>query len=1055
MALILGLDLGARSVGWALLEKQGDEWKRIVAAGVRVFEAGTEGDIEGGRDESRGAARRARRLARRQVRRRRQRARALYRELAKAGLLPEADAGSGRPMALCIQQRINQLDEQLRLKYAGAPGVQQIPYLLRARALDHPLEPYELGRALYHLGQRRGFKSNRKAEARKTTIEDLTKAREEKSKVYRGIGDLRAAMESSGARTLGEYLSRLNPAEERIRNRYTHRSMYEDEFRKIWEAQRIHHPALTRELKDRLWEILFRQRPLRDTEDLIGECEWIPGEKRAPLWSLDYQRFRLLQAVNHLRVSVNGRSPRPLNESERRRLVEALDSEAKVSVAQAKKILGLRKAEFTLEEGGEKHLPGNVVGAQLAEILGDDWKALGFDQQRELVNCIATAESDEQLQSTLCQKWVFSQTVAGKIATGVALPSGYASLSLKAIQAVLPYLEQGLSVQEARLRAGIPLERRVDVHAFLPPLVDSGVPVYSPAVKRALTEMRKVVNAIIRRYGKPDEIHIETARELRKSREERSKDAKRMREREQEREKMRQRIHTEIGIPLHQIARYDILTGLLWDECEGRCPYCGESLGGFASLFGGNSPAQIEHIIPFSRSLDNSQVNLTLAHVRCNREKGDRTPWEAYGADPERWEQILRRVDTFKGSLARAKRNRFRMDENAVSDLLAQFSSRHLNDTRAAAVAAARYLALLYGGEIVEGERKIFKLTGQVTAYLRDVWELNGLIPSIHNEARGESSAEQAAAIKSRDDHRHHAIDAVVIALCNQRWIQLLSEANRGAAAARRRLFAPIAPPWVGFKEELREILKSMNISFRPDHRVTGALHKETFYTRVGESPEGGDVVRQRKPVTDLSASEIERIADPVVREAVRARFEEVGRDARKLEGNWPVLPNRNGPPVPIKRVRIELNRAVVPVGRGFWLRWAEPSETHHIEIYEVTGNGRTVWRGDVVSMREAVMRAARGAPVVSRQAIPNARFLFSLAKEDTVRLRGDREGIWVVKKIKADTQIVLVPQHDARKEKDKTSRRTEFAPTAGGLQKYRAEKVVVLPIGDVVACHE
>ncbi len=900
MSYILGLDLGSQSVGWALVEKEGENLTRILRAGVRVFEAGTEGDIEGGRDESRGVTRRNKRLVRRQIRRRRQRARALYAELSRAGLLPPLAPAPGRPLAILIQQQINQLDVELREKYKNHPAVQQLPYLLRARALDHPLEPYELGRVLYHLGQRRGFKSNRKAERGKTARADDSAAASEKSVVYQGIDTLEAAIRQSGARTLGEYLSRLDPAKERIRHRYTHRRMYEDEFNQVWAAQRGHHPALTQELKDRLFEILFSQRPLRDTEDLVGECAWLPGEKRAPVWTLDYQRYRLLQTVNHLRVAENRSAPRPLTPEERQRLIAELETQATLSIAQAKKILGLRRAEFTLEEGGEKQLPGNTVAARFLGILGpSQWSGLGAERQSGLVECVAKAETDEALEQTLVHEWGFSTEVARRISREISLPSGYAPVSLAAIRRVLPYLEQGLSIQEARMTAGISLERPVDVHPLLPPLTESGVPVYNPAVKRALTEMRKVVNAIIRRYGKPDEIHIETARELRKTREERMEDSKRMRKREQEKAEILRRIHKEVGIEMDLISRDDVLKGLLWDECEGHCPYCGQSLGGFSSLYGENPQAQIEHIIPFSRSLDNSFVNLTLAHVHCNHEKGDRTPWEAYGTDPDRWDQILQRVSTFKGAYAKAKLNRFRMDQQAVQDLLAQFSSRHLNDTRAATVAAARYLSLLFGGEIVNGERKILKPTGQVTAYLRDVWGLNGLIPSIHREARGEQPDDPTPRIKGRDDHRHHAIDAVVVALCNQRWIQVLSEANRGAAAARRRLFAPVPPPWVGFKEELRGILKSMNISFRPDHRVTGPLHKETFYTKIRQNEKGGDVVRVRVPVTGLSAKEVESIADPLVREVVKAKLQEVGGEPKKLENNWPVLPNRHGEPIP------------------------------------------------------------------------------------------------------------------------------------------------------------
>jgi len=105
--------------------------------------------------------------------------------------------------------------------------------------------------------------------------------------------------------------------------------------------------------------------------------------------------------------------------------------------------------------------------------------------------------------------------------------------------------------------------------------------------------------------------------------------------------------------------------------------------------------------------------------------------------------------------------------------------------------------------------------------------------------------------------------------------------------------------------------------------------------------------------------------------------------------------------------------------------------------------------------MRDAIGRVSRGEPVVRRNGGPNSRFLFGLAKEDTLRLQGEKSGIWVVKKIRANTQVMLVPQYDARKEKDKANGRDSFSPTPNGLLKYSAEKVVVLPIGDVVVCHE
>ncbi|MCL4795993.1 MAG: type II CRISPR RNA-guided endonuclease Cas9 [Bryobacteraceae bacterium] len=1029
MAYTLGLDLGARSIGWAAISLTHGEPTALLGLGVRIFEAGVEGDIERGRDESRGVQRRTARLARRQIRRRRQRARLLYKTLAEAGLLPPVSHAPGQPLAVSIQSMLNELDARLREKYHDHPAVQQLPYVLRARALDHCLDPLELGRALYHLGQRRGFLSNRKAKAKDSD--------DEKGKVYGGIHQLESEM--AGARTLGEHFARLSPAETRIRHRYTHRSMFEHEFELICTAQAPHHPALTDELKDRLRYILFYQRPLKDTAELVGNCEWDPTEKRAPVWSLDFQRFRLMQSVTHLRIQDPDGRVYSLTPEQRRQLTEALDIAKDLTFTRAKKLLGIPlRAKFTIEEGKETKFKGNTIGARLNDLLGDLWLQMSDSLKNDFLSDIAAQKTDEDVQAMLESKWGLPQDRAQAIAEGFSLPQGYASLSLIAMRKAIPFLEQGLSVQEARMAAGYEIDPRVPIHDLLPPLKDSGLEIRNPAVSRTLTELRKVVNAIIRKWGKPAEIHLEVARELKKNREQRMKDTTRMRERESLRESIRQCISKELGIPEDKIRRRDIELGLLYDECGGICPYTGESLGSFTSLFTGNSRAQIEHIIPRSVSLDDSFGNLTLCLTSENAIKGNRTPYEAYHQQPERYQAILDRVKTFKGKAAGHKLGRFKIETLDKQQLLEEFSSRHLNDTRYASVLAARYLALLFGGETVDGKRKIIKSTGQITADLRSVWDMN----SILNDGPR----------KTRDDHRHHAIDAAVIAVISQKYVTLLSEAAERATAERKRRYASMPPPWVGFKEAVVEAIDKVNISFRPDHRVTGPLHKETYYSKVGVSAAGGDVVRTRKPVHLLTKDQIALIVDPGVRGAVQRKLDEV-KDPKKLENNWPELPNANGAPVKIKSVRIELNRAVRSLGRGHRQRFAEGSETHHVAVFEVTKGQRRVWDGEVVSMRDALARVSSGKSVIDRDESGGRRFLFSLAKNDTLLLSdrtSERSGVWVVRKIK-QRQITLVPQWDARQE----GKRKDYAPTIGGLQPLSAKKVVVNPLGELLASHE
>jgi CRISPR-associated endonuclease Csn1 len=448
----------------------------------------------------------------------------------------------------------------------------------------------------------------------------------------------------------------------------------------------------------------------------------------------------------------------------------------------------------------------------------------------------------------------------------------------------------------------------------------------------------------------------------------------------------------------------------------------------------------VEHIIPRSASLDDSFANLTLALASENAVKSNRTPMEAYGKDEARWAAILDRVKAFKGEYAKRKLDRFRTEKAEKEELLAQFSARHLNDTRYASVLAARYLALLFGGEVAGGKRKVLKTTGQITADLRNAWDLNRIL--------GDGPR------KSRDDHRHHAVDAAVVAVVSQKWIGVLSDAAERAAAERKRRYASIAPPWVCYKEDLAAAVVDLNVSIRPDHRVSGAIHKETYYSKVGETGTGGGIVRTRKPVHQLTGAEVRLIADVGVRAAVMTKLAEkaVGGDPAKLENNWPELQNRNGgPAVKIKKVRIELNRTVQSVGSGHRRRWAEGGETHHVEVFELSKGRKKAWNGVVVPMREALERVGSGKPVVDRGEADGQGFLFSLSKGDAIELGGERKGIWVVKKIKMNGQITIVRQWDARVE----GKRDEFSPTIGGLQKFCARKVLVTPLGEVLPCRE
>lgn len=1045
---ILGIDLGSASIGWAVLTRPSVGENALLTTGVRVFDPGVTGeigDIEAGKDEARGKARRQARQSRRQTWRRAWRMKKLFRDLQSAGLLPPTAPGEHRDEAAARYATVEVLDRELRVRWltperplavpasasgAGAsPALQPapapehvLPYLLRARALDVRLEPFEIGRALYHLAQRRGFLSNRLT----TPKED-----EEEGQVREGISSLEAEMRQARARTLGEYFSRLDPREERIRRRWTARSMYEDEFDLIWKAQALHDPQLlTASLRKRVHSVIFYQRPLKSASALIGECEFEKGRRRAPWACLEAQRFRLLQKVNDLEVVTQGQ--RRLSGDERSALLAGLEARPDMKFAEIRKLLGLRHDRFNLEAGGEKRLKGNLTAAVMTRCFGDRWEAFGDEERARIVEEWRTIEKPETLVRRLVDVLGAAEPPAREL-SGERAPNGYCRLSRKALRKLLPLMEEGVQYMAAvddvygmSFSGGRVSDRLPPVRELLPQL-------RNPAVGRALTELRKVVNAIVHEYGKPAEIRVELGRDLRRPREERARIWRENRSRQDERERVRSILREEVGVP--QPSRDDIDKYLLWQECGGFCPYTGRPISRDA-LFGAAPQFQIEHILPLSRFPDDSFQNKTLCYHEENARKKNQTPFEAYGADPDDWARILDRVGKFKN---REKLKRFEMRETEAEELLQQFSSRQLNDTRYSAKVATQYLGALYGGRDVADSaaptglrRVVFTSTGQVTATLRREWRLNGVLPA---PAGLTSPAE-----KSRHDHRQHAIDAIVTALATPAWVKRLSDRAAGnQRQSGRASFRGLEGPWPNFADSVREAVFSINVSHRPEHKLSGQLHKETNYGSPYERTDKGRTTlcaNERKSLSKITVTEISRIVDPAVREAVERRLGELGGDLKKLQlaatpprhrparaapEPPPFLKAHDGRQIPIFKVRIW--QAVTPqkVGEGSRERQVALANNHHAEIFALLdeqGQERR-WDAMVVSRLEAVRRKRGGQPLVQRDHGPSCLFKFSLMKGDTVEVDDNgKRALFVVRSI-SEGDIPMVRICDARRISD------------------------------------
>lgn len=907
---ILGLDLGPNSIGWALVEAQQGSNGQLrplgllntdsaghPPLGVRVFEAGLAVTSQG-QEVSRNDQRRSARATRRTLSRRKARKRKALAVLREAGLLPVDDR-------------------------ALAEVMQKDPYELRARALHAPLADWELGRALYHLAQRRGFKSNRIGDDQK-----------ESSKLKAEISKLEALIEASEARTLGEYLHLQRnaangslPPRLRARSarmdlyedapRRTRRSMYEAEFALLLERQEVltGHSALPPDLRAPLHHALFHQVDYALTEDRVKKapkranlhrapgvrpCPYEQGQKGCPKSDWLAQRFRILKDVRSLRVSMDAQPERPLSLEEANYCLEELSvsktkSFSALGKAAAKKFGWTGSVAFNLERGGRKGLEGNDLEATLSKAFGKSaWRTLDL-QVRETIRTAVAEESDEEtLRTLLVKHGLIDESKSAALLAYQPKSSGYLAFSRKALTKILPKMEDGLDEYDAiqavygertsnseasgfeSLPSLVALCQDQRVQRKAPPEILTKVQTLTnPKVQRALVEVRKVVNAIVREHGRPARIVVEMAREMKQGRKQREEASKRNRSRE----KRRETALTEVKKLMGHVARGDVDRWLFWDEQARRCPYCDKCIG-IAEAF--SEGTEVDHIRPRSRSLDDSKQNKVLCCANCNAAKGNRTPVEWRGADSQEhrammarlWKNVSREGGDGKMPYAKVKRmETLELDSD-------EFASRQLNDTAYIAKLVSQYLLLLYPRTDHQGQKRVLSSRGSLTAHLRRLWGLNGLMAPLvkaHGEVHRGFEEEVSRAEKSRLDHRHHAVDALVVALSSRAFTKRLQDHWR--TTDRRTARAPEFPePWEGLRDSVRKAVERINVSHRPQRRRRGGLHKETFYGKVRGAK---DKYATRKSLDQLTTAMLKKIVEPDARYSIEKRLFAIGWDGK------------------------------------------------------------------------------------------------------------------------------------------------------------------------------
>ena len=938
MARILGLDLGPNSIGWSLID---DNKESIIGTGVRIFEEGI--NRSGGKEESKNAVRRDARQSRRMNARRKARMRRLVYILQDNDMMPTADAD--------IEKFIN-ID----------------PYKVRDKGVTKKLTLHEMGRALYHINQRRGFKSNRKTDTSTDTA------------FFQAIDETNQAMEEGGFKTLGQYLASLNPHESRRRNRYTTRSMYINEFNTLINKQTSYYSDhFTDELRKDLYDAIFFQRKLKSQKHTVSHCTFEPKKKVTPKGSPIFQEFRIWQQISNIRVSYGDRENNVLSQDEREILVDKLMGLERMNFDRLKRLLSFPEDAHINLHSLDK-LKGNTTYTKLGRIFGkSEFAALSEDEKWHIWHTLHfyndPVDNENWLADYAKEKWKLNNEQIEKLHK-VALEAAYGSLSHKAISKILPHLKKAetedgepMTYDKAVVAAGYHHSQTSSNDGSLSrlPLPDN---LRNPIVQQSLFEVRHLVNALIEEHGKPDVVRVELARDTKNPKWKRNGLLKLNKKREKESDEIRELL---IGNGIPQASGEDIIKYRLWKECNETCPFTGKSIP-IGKLF--THEFEIEHIIPYSRSLDDSQANKTLCHWKENQTKHKRSPFEAYGHDEKRWEEILERVYNFQPSDRVVRMNneagvvkpqwgnklrKFKI-KNLDEKLSEEFITRQLNDTAYISREIRKYMSYI--------SPKVYVTAGRTTSTLRYHWGLNRILSGDIDQ-------------KQREDHRHHAVDALVVANTNQGFVQTMSRFHKYDREPNSGRF-PV--PWKNFPVDAEEAVNNVLVSHRIKDRARGKLHEETSYGRI-TLPDGEKSFVVRKLLTSLTPNQIKQIVDPVTKMVVLSHLRSLGVDT---EGRFTIpsgvldtdlyLPNN---PNPIRKVRV-----AVPTKRMLQLyadkkQYVEYGKNHHMEIFE-NGDGNREFR--VVSMYDAVQKKKSGQNVVDTTPIQQGYdFLISLGINDLV----------------------------------------------------------------------
>jgi CRISPR-associated endonuclease Csn1 len=939
MKKILGLDLGVASIGWAFI-KEDDKKSEILGMGVRIIPLNSDerDEFNSGNAISKNAKRRMKRGMRRNVYRRTLRKSLLKNALKEVGIDPGKELFEGM--------------SKLSL------------WELRSKAVHEQISLDELGRVLYHLNQKRGFKSNRKTDGAE---EDPKKESEYKAEIRKNDQMLRDSNQ-----TIGEYVYAELRQDQyfKLKGRIFPRQAYADEFNAIWKCQsKFHSNVLTEELRRRIQdEIIFHQRPLKSQKALVSRCEfekryaWVNGKKMdvsprvTPKTSPLAQWTKIYEAVLNIRVKNELGQLVPLDFEKLMEVADALKHREKMSATDVFKTLGLSK-NYT-HNIGDKGIQGDttfstiekvIKGLAESENLLNKLKDIQFDivlkdnkdltmvdeetgelfhyqskvigdgfeksDYYRLWHLLYSVESEESLVKNLMEDFGCTQELALKLVKLDFTKPGFSNKSAAAIKKTLPYLMDGFDYTRAMMCAGYRHSDFLDKAENEARALLDKIPILQknslrqPVVEKVLNQLINIVNAIIEHpnYGRPDEIRVELARELKQSKDERNRSSSNISKNEKRNKEIEDRLRKDYGFV--KVTKALINKFKIYEEVGGVSPYTGKRIA-LADFLNG-AGVDVEHIIPKSRLFDDSLSNKTMAEAWVNKAKGNMTAFDFMKAQPvpglQSFDDYIAMVNLWYkagvngAKITRTKYERLLCEEKKIPN---DFIDRQLRQTQYISRKASQILGLV--------SRNVYATSGGVTDFLREKWGWNDVLKKVNwerYEKLGLTSVEkredgkriyQIEGWSKRDDHRHHAVDALVVACTKQSYIQSLNRLNqfvnktnnaaglKDADHYKLKELGELSP----FKvDEIVDVVSKIIVSFKPGKRVAsksknkstghisiiprGALSKETVYGKI-------KVQSKREVALNKNFNQEWLVVDRFLRTVIRERIQSANGDLSK-----------------------------------------------------------------------------------------------------------------------------------------------------------------------------